>query len=186
MQEKPKNKHLPKSSPNPSHSTITTEEIFTDFKMRTQQNQSSSTLATSVSSVLKNYRQWLTNKNLSASSIKNYLSDTRIFLGWLKRLPQSSEDILDYATQLKLTHKPKTVKRKVASLKKFCLFLHQVFSLEKISHNITHLPHEPIELILKNFRAHLVKHGHKPKTVTNYISDIRHFLNWSTTQPTNN
>jgi len=180
MQEKPKNlkTQIKLNRTDQTDKRITSLDITRDFQRLTKKSVPS--VNQSVKSVLFHFSQWLTNKNLSASSIKNYLSDARIFLGWLKRLPQSSEDILDYATQLKLTHKPKTVKRKVASLKKFSLFLHQVFSLEKISHNITHLPDEPIDLILKNFRAHLVKHGHKPKTITNYISDIRHFLTWST------
>ncbi len=65
-----------------------------------------------------------------------------------------------------------TINRKLASLRKYALFL-------GLNISISNLPPDPTHQLLKSFKAHLVKKRHSPKTITNYLSDLRHYLNWA-------
>ena len=70
-----------------------------------------------------NYCQY--QKKLNAKTLKAYRIDITQFIGDTKQGPRTltKNDLSAYAAYLHKTHKPKTVKRKLASLKAFCGWL---------------------------------------------------------------
>lgn len=193
MQEKPKPKIL-----------LTTEDILKDFhtRLKREKRNLASTTGIYITTVLGQFRRWLTSsapttKPLSPKTIKNYCSDVRLFLQSRAQLsqdsisknpqgsellPQSSEDLLDYLEKIaEKGIKTASINRKRASLKQFALFLHELYAIPDWSQEIVNLPQDPIESILRNFKGHLKKGKHRPKTIKNYVTDIRHYLEWAQT-----
>lgn len=176
--------------------SISTNEIFADFNQLLSsfsKTDQPNTSLTSSHPVIKQFRKWLKSKKLSDVSCKNYISDVSQFLNWLTHrnfsagghsptiLPQSVEHFTNYSLKLQNDNTPRsTINRKLSSLRNFARFLHQVFALPNFEDDISNIPQDPIENLLKNFRYHLNKKGHKSKTIVNYVSDIKHYLNWAT------
>lgn len=161
---------------------ISNTDIIADFQALSQ-NKATST-SVSPQTLLSQFKPWLRDKKLSAVSVKNYISDTRGFLAWLKRqhkLPHSAQDFLEYTSYLQTHRTPRSsLNRKLASLRHFASFLHQSYALPNFVSQIKNIPQDPLDNLLHNFRSHLVKKRHKTKTITNYLSDIRHYLAWAT------
>lgn len=155
-----------------------TDQIFIDFKRLSQLNhQKKQTL---IIQTLTSFSKWLKQKNLSKISIKNYTSDTRKFLHWLKRLPQSDQDFHYYFLYLQQKSTPlSTFNRKITVLRCFARFLHCLLALPDFSSSFKRIPTDPIENLLQNYKAHLKTKGLKPKTITNYLLDIKHYLTWA-------
>ena len=144
-------------------SDISQNDIYTDFANLTTQPIGQHSL--------DEFANWLKSQKLSHVSIKNYLSDLRQFLKAADKTTDISQAAHDYISAL---HAPRaTINRKLASLRKYCIFLNQTIS-------IPNLPTDPTHQLLKSFKAHLVKKRHSKKTITNYLSDLRHYLHWAT------
>jgi len=168
------------TAPQPETNDIhLTDQIYTDFKRLSKFNTTKK--QTIISQTLTSFSIHLKSKNLSKVSIKNYISDTRSFLKWLKKLPQSETDFHYYFLHLQSRDTPlSTFNRKITTLRRFARFLHLKLALPDFSSRFKRISQDPIENIIQNFKTHLKSKGHATKTITNYISDIKHYLNWAT------
>lgn len=158
---------------------ITTEDIIRDFRnlINSSNQRSVKSVNKSVLSVFLNY---LNQKKLSAKSKKNYLSDARKFLKWLTFPPRKAQDFIDYTLYLQTQKTPdSTFNRKLASLRHLSRCLHHHFAIESAIPYLKTIPSDPFENVLVNFKRHLREHGYKGKTITNYLSDIKHYLSWA-------
>ena len=118
---------------------------------------------------------FLKAKKLSRKTIRNYRSDVSQFLAWLA--PQSlgevgSQHFASYKLHLESHRSKATLTRHLSALRKFAQFLNLPVALDNP-------PLPLVPTIAKNFQAHLVKHRYQPKTIANYLSDIRHYLTWA-------
>ena len=134
------------------------------------------------------------SKSLTKQSIKNYVSDINIFLGWLAsnlQEPQispahiTSSSILSYRDELNNSRQPLAVKnRYLSSLRRFGHFL---FTTKLCTTNpAVHLSNVDAagtttsnHQILAAFKHDLNKQNLSPSTVKNYLSDIKQYLNWA-------
>ncbi len=168
---------------------ITDIQIFSDFRELISKNHpqpsSVSSMPSSVKSMLSDFRHWLRHKKLSAVSVKNYLSDVHQFLHWSK--PPSLVAIgyplvANYVSHLDSLNSPRsTINRKLAALRQLGLFLETTYQLPNPAANLTNIPEDPIDNLIKNFHYHLRTRRHKSKTISNYLSDVKHYLSWATT-----
>lgn len=147
----------------------------------------------------KSFESWLLAElTVSEKTLRNYLSDFSHFTGWaifrLKTngLPVFDESDLiqhisphlfeDYKRFLLSNKTPMaTINRRLSTLRHFGRFLHQKGILDfdpgqTISNLTTAAPKKEKELLLESFRKHLEAEGASPKTVKNYLSDVRGFL----------
>jgi site-specific recombinase XerD len=126
------------------------------------------------------FRDFLHAQKFAAKTVRNYASDVSQFLAWLApRSPERSrrgevgvQHFLDYKLHLESLNIPRsTLTRHLSALRKFAQFLNLPVNLDN--------PQLPlIPSVLKNFRYYLKQRRYKSKTVVNYLSDIRHYLNW--------
>ena len=150
-------------------SAISVTDIQSDFQQLLN-TCPSETLVEGGKHSLDEFANWLKAQKLSHVSIKNYLSDLRQFLKAADKTTDISQAAHDYISAL---HAPRaTINRKLAAIRKYCIFLNQTIS-------IPNLPIDPTQQLMKSFKAHLVKKRHSPKTITNYLSDLRHYLKWA-------
>ena len=125
---------------------------------------------------LPTFVSFLKAKKLSRKTIRNYHSDVSQFLAWLA--PQSlgevgSQHFVSYKLHLESRSIPlSTLTRHLSALRKFAQFLNLRVALDNP-------PLPLIPTIAKNFKAHLIKHRYQPKTIANYLSDVRHYLTWA-------
>ncbi|OGY17309.1 MAG: hypothetical protein A2784_01475 [Candidatus Chisholmbacteria bacterium RIFCSPHIGHO2_01_FULL_48_12] len=124
---------------------------------------------------LPQFTAFLKAQKLSQKTIRNYHSDASQFLNWSKIsdiYDLTSDIFIAYTYHLQSQSVPRsTLARHLASLRQFARFLN-------LPVNLDNPPLPLIPTILKNFRFHLTKNRYKHKTVANYLSDIRHYLNW--------
>ena len=136
-------------------------------------------------SLLSNFRSWLTAKNYSASTIRNYLADTNNFLKFTARQssppqPYSTSIVATYLNSLK---SDPNYRRYLSSLSKFFQF--------SLDQNLTST--NPLKTALKpvkpslddlivEYEAYLTKKRFSPATIRNYLNDIRQFIDWSQSQ----
>ncbi|MFC1627364.1 site-specific integrase [Patescibacteria group bacterium] len=145
-------------------------------------------------SLFQQYQSFLqADKNLSPSSIKNYLSDTNHFLTWLTtslKQPNltpshiTANNIKNYQQALTQTNPPisqSTINRRLSSLRRFGHFLHTT-GLTKTNptqtlNSITLKP--TIIKIIKAYASFLKKQKLAPSTIKNYLSDTKQYLLWA-------
>jgi site-specific recombinase XerD len=142
--------------------------------------------------LLNYFRHWLQQpktkkKSLTQKTLRNYLSDIRRFLKHLHRSQPlnlarlTSKSFVDYKSHLLQTKTPhSTLNRHLSSLRRFGLFLAETYQLKNPAAGLANLPQNPLDNLIKNFRYHLKKKGYKSKTINNYLSDVKHYLAWST------
>lgn len=147
---------------------------------------------------LPNYFQvYLQNQDISSVTVKNYLSDLNHFLNWLHQVTGinhniagksifglfTQETLKEYQAYLTQQNIPiTTINRRFSTLRKvgrFAQFEGWVKDnpAEKIR-NLTEVANNKSEQILNEFRHHLEKEKISSVTIKNYLSDLRHFLNW--------
>lgn len=139
--------------------------------------------------------------SLSKVSIKNYVSDLRRFLEWFvvsfptlnSAVPQrlDQEHIDAYIAYLQAQNTPtSTLSRHLSSLRRFITFIEIVYQQPPLvipslnltpSSTITREPSD--EALLTNFRHFLKSQNFSDSTVKNYVSDLKHFLNWNANGP---
>jgi len=142
----------------------------------------------------------LRQKRLTKTSVKNYLSDLRHFLGWLiiklkvknpslniddltadKFVSQITLDLIeDYKGYLLENNIPiKTVNRRLSTLRKFFSFcISQGWLKENLAKKISNVKKDLLEKtdILLQFKKDLEKEGLDKKTIKSYLEDIQEFL----------
>lgn len=74
--------------------------------------------------VQKYLKYCLEQKKLSRHTLKAYRIDLMQFIAFKENISISKDDLTDYIKHLHQTHQPKTVKRKIASLKAFTHYLY--------------------------------------------------------------
>jgi len=172
------------STSNP-HSAITDTDIALDFAklIKTPQTQSLKPLLKAFDNFLKSKSRSARGGKLSAISRKNYRSDIKAFLSYLKTMPNSLEHFLDYLTHLETNRTPRSsINRITSSLRHFARFLHHRLALPNFAKDLKNIPQDPHQILLIKFKHHLKKNSLKPKTITNYLSDLRHYLAWTKDQ----
>lgn len=120
---------------------------------------------------MKNFVNFLKSQSLSHKTIRNYSSDVNQFLAWVGNKTLDVGIFAAYKTHLESHRSEATLTRHLSALRQFARFL-------SLDINLDNPPLPLIPNLLKNFRAHLTKSRYKHKTVANYLSDIRHYLNW--------
>lgn len=144
----------------------------------------------------------LESLKVSGKTLRNYRADLSHFFGWanlhLKTRGANIENpdsIIPYlSAQLVAEYKgyhlenqipESTTNRRLSTLRNFSRFLlfQGIISQDptKIVSNVTREleDEEKIGLLVNEFGKHLQKDGVSKVTLKNYISDIRHFLNWN-------
>lgn len=139
--------------------------------------------------VLATFKNWLSSKSYSDSTLRNYLSDVNKYLSQL-----SSPDLAFDETSLsrylnELSDLPDQVGKKyapraLASLSKFCQFaldqrLISVNPMRNIAHSSTDKPSYALDTLLADYKSYLVNHHKSESTITNYINDIKQFINYA-------
>lgn len=139
--------------------------------------------AHSRNSLLSAFRSWLTLKNYSESTVRNYLSDTNNYFDFIAQqsLPLDSLYLPSTISQyLRPIQSDPNYRRYLSSLSKFFQF-----SLDQnlVSTNPIKAALKPIkpstEDIITEYNAFLVKKHFSPTTIRNYLADIRQFIDWS-------
>lgn len=150
------------------------------------------------------FRVYLISQKSSSATIKNYLADVNQFFLWLARktkihyqiagqsifslfIPETLEE---YKSDLISNQIPaKTINRHLSALRKLGQFaFSQGWITENAAEKVLNVTPQEIarinqplssdEEILGNFKAHLQKENASLLTIKNYLTDIRHFLNW--------
>lgn len=151
----------------------------------------------------KKFELYLTETlGVSGKTLRNYRADLSHFSGWATLYLQSvgvkiasSEGVLPHFTpQLIALYKgyhlenniPEgTVNRRLSTLRNFARFL---LNAGQISQNPTSTisnlkleidSRQKLVVLIEEFKKHLDKEDLSKTTMKNYLSDIRHFLNWS-------
>jgi len=148
---------------------------------------------------------FLKSTGISRVSIKNYLSDLRKFLNWLKNLTVSGDtetlseesfviqnfnlsNLTAYKKYLiEITTPEKSLNRSLSALRKFGEFARDQNWLrdnpaKKISNFQTEAKTQAVKKeknILKEWETDLELENIADATIKNYINDVRQFINWT-------
>lgn len=128
--------------------------------------------------ILQPFKVWLTTKNYSPATIRNYLSDTNQFFDFA-----NDQDIFSSETislYLKNISKDSNYPRYFSSLSKFFQFA--------LDQNLVKT--DPLKAALKDkkpssdeiinqYSEYLNKKQFSQSTVKNYLNDIKQFIDWS-------
>src|SRR3989344_3060396 len=133
--------------------------------------------------LIRHLQAFLEEVNLSPVSIKNYLSDVRLFLASIEF--RSIRDLggkmaENYLTRIKQTKPEATFQRYNASLRRFITFLSVEYRLELPLPKANDLESDvkSAHNLLNQFRFYLTREKKSAATVKNYLSDLNHFLSW--------
>jgi len=148
--------------------------------------------------LFKNYL--LVQKNSSVTA-KNYIADLNHFLNWLDRKTGikyqivgkgifslfTKETLEEYKADLLADEAPlATLNRRLSTLRKFGQFgLSQGWLKNNPALKMTNATFQETKIesevggkLLEGFQKQLEKEKASPITIKNYVSDLRHFLNW--------
>ncbi|MEK7525035.1 MAG: site-specific integrase, partial [Patescibacteria group bacterium] len=137
----------------------------------------------SAQELLRHFQAFLEEAKLSQISIKNYLSDVRLFLasiGFKTIRDIDAKAFQTYLQQAKETKPDATYRRYSASLRRFTTFLSIEYRLELALPKANDLESGPQSAhnLINQFRLYLTREKKSAATVKNYISDLNHFLSW--------
>ena len=154
---------------------------------------------------LTHYKQYLRRQKISTATVDNYLVDGVQFLRWLgdklrqrgyQIIPQQPATFISYLNQRLLldyfnylatrVSAPATRKRRIAGVKKLLEYAikqgyldQQELALKKLTEQLLLL--NPARLLVE-FKQWLQREKTTELTIKNYLSDIRHLLNFIQTQ----
>jgi site-specific recombinase XerD len=128
--------------------------------------------------------------SLSASTIKNYVSDINHLLGFLSQTLQQQEikpehltpaSIKAYQKHLQASGQPNTTDRRLSSLRKFGEFLVKTKHLQQnpCRQLLPLQPQPSYSHLIGHFKKHLKSQKLAPSTIKNYLSDIKNYLLWA-------
>lgn len=155
--------------------------------------------------IAENFKLFLKSKGVSPLTQKNYLSDVRYFLKWVKESGLSGKSVVSGKAELFWFNQtaittfknslissqtpPTTINRRLSALRQFGEFLvKQKWIEENPGRNISGISglsgisrnkKKKWELILKEFRQALENQKQKEATIKNYLSDVKQFLLFS-------
>lgn len=147
------------------------------------------------------FEKYLHSKGFSPATIKNYKSDIFHFIAWLRddlrkigtviesfdeSLPFLSSDVAqNYKLSLHSSNVPvKTTNRRLSTLRQFAKFLQENAYFESdfmqgVSNiSLVKKTRSPHLQVVSEFESHLASQKISASTIKNYLSDIKHFLNW--------
>lgn len=146
------------------------------------------------------FKLYLQIQKVSPVTVKNYVVDVNHFLDWLAQKTGikhqivgkaifglfTEETLNEYKTDLLQNRTPlSTLNRRLSTLRKFGQFgknqgwLSEMPSITSEVFSRQTLASPPnCSLVLGNFQKHLEKEKVSQITIKNYLSDLRHFLNW--------
>jgi len=147
------------------------------------------------------FKNYLIIKKTSPVTAKNYLVDVNHFLNWLNKKTGikyqvvgkgifslfTQETLNEYKDNLLSEKTPlSTLNRRLSALRKFGQFgKEQNWLIENPAYQISNANQETAiekenmtDQLLQNFKNQLVKEKASQLTIKNYLSDLRHFLNW--------
>lgn len=150
-------------------------------------------------SIKNDFSSYLVRVGISKATIRNYRSDITHFLhfifGVLNIDTTSNAAIYDifgtmdtntgatYKEYMLASHIPqRTINRRLATLRHFSTFLRLKGAIkddfvEGVQNVQRHNSSKNTPLITQ-YRRQLIQSGQSKNTIKNYISDVRHFLNW--------
>ncbi len=144
------------------------------------------------------FKLHLKTQKVSPVTQKNYLADVNHFFRWLAAKTGirhevagvgvlglfTQETLREYKTDLAANQTPlATTNRRLSALRKFGEFSvaqgwiakNEAILVENQASGQTLVSHE---VILTRFKIHLERQKASKVTIKNYLSDLRHFLNW--------
>ena len=150
------------------------------------------------------FKNYLRIQKISNVTVKNYLVDINNFLSWLKQKTGIKYQVADKAIfglftqetieeykkdQTKQKTPSSTLNRRLSALRKFGQFgQNQGWLTDNPANQINNVnSNQPITErsqnqesleILKEFEADLKQEKTSPVTIRNYVSDLKHFLDW--------
>jgi len=130
------------------------------------------------STITDSFRSWLSSKNYSSATIRNYLSDTNQFFDFA-----GDQDIFSSETislYLKNISKDSNYSRYLSSLSKFFQFtldqgINKTNPLKAALRNKKPSSDE----IINQYSEYLNKKQFSESTIKNYLNDIKQFIDWS-------
>ena len=151
------------------------------------------TLSGSLQPLAEAFKSFLEGqKNLSASSIANYLSDVNRFLTWLSQSLQekiinaghiTAAVCLAYQQFLQNSYPAATANRHLSSLKRFGEFLAATGRAEADpTDKLSSVPATKVKDIMGLYKNYLENQSLSPSTIKNYLSDIKSYLLWAQKQ----
>ena len=130
-------------------------------------------------SILKNFKTFLTSKNYSPATIRNYLSDVNSYFDFTKGSNPFSSDTL--SSYLKTISSDTNYRRYLSSLSKFFKYaLDQGLTKTNPLKSALKDKKPNLDQILTNYQEFLGKKKSE-STIKNYLNDIRQFIDWNNT-----
>lgn len=147
--------------------------------------------------IVENFKFFLKSKGVSPLTKKNYLSDVRYFLKWVKESGLSGKSVVSGKAELFWFNQtaittfknslissqtpPTTINRRLSALRQFGEFLVKQGWLKqnpaKIVSGVS--GKSGWQFILSEFKGALKNQKQKEATIKNYLSDVRQFLLFS-------
>lgn len=156
--------------------------------------------STAIDRVVEKFTEYLSNKNISKKSLKNYKSDVSHFSAWLIFkirtfgvyadslteavpfiTPNSAHEYKDYLVQNNIPES--TINRRLSTLRHLGNFLTSLqildFNFTEDISNVSLTEEEKDEHpVLVEFEKHLGTEDVTQNTIKNYKSDVRQFIEW--------
>ena len=128
--------------------------------------------------ILQPFKSWLTIKNYSPATIRNYLSDTNQFFDFAGNQDIFSSDTI--SLYLKNISKDSNYSRYLSSLSKFFQFaLDQSLTKTDPLKAALRDKKPSSDEIINQYSEYLNKKQFSESTVRNYLNDIKQFIDWS-------
>ena len=145
------------------------------------------------------FKNYLQIEKASSVTVKNYLADINHFLEWLAQKTGikhqivgkgifglfTEETLNEYKTEQLIKKTPlSTLNRRLSALRKFGQFglsqgwLKENPAITNAGSNLLSKDQDQSDKVLSEFQKQLEKEKISPLTIKNYLSDLRHFLNW--------
>jgi site-specific recombinase XerD len=133
-------------------------------------------------SVLKNFHVFLSSKNYSSSTIRNYLSDINNYFEFINKSSPTTNiyDSESISSYLKTIQSDPNYHRYLSSLSKFFQYaLDQGLTKTNPLKSALKDKKPSADEILNNYQEFLNKKNFSDATIKNYLNDIRQFNDWN-------
>jgi site-specific recombinase XerD len=152
----------------------------------------------------KSFGNYLKSLDLSQKTFKNYLSDINHFSVWIAdklkthgtyiegltdAIPFLNRELAEeYKSQMHLNGVPvKSINRRLSTLRKLAEYLLMdaelpVNFMDKVGNFALSTAKRDYDAVIKDFLSFLSSNKATPNTLKNYLSDIRHFISWTSEQ----
>lgn len=140
--------------------------------------------------IAQSFRLWLTSKNYSDSTTRNYLSDLNAYFDFVKNLSSKNSTIYNLQSTI---YSPDTISAYLKTIQKNPAYPRYLSSLSKffqfaLDQNL--IKTDPLKAALKDkkpsldeiinqYSDYLNKKNFSQSTIKNYLNDIRQFTDWN-------